>query len=76
MADLRASCVHASESAVRAVDLMYTAGGTTSFEDSSPLSRCLKDVRVVSQGIGLQALHYESVGRVLFGMEPGGMQPL
>jgi alkylation response protein AidB-like acyl-CoA dehydrogenase len=75
-AAMRASGVNCSESAVRAVDLMYTAGGTTSFEDESPLSRCLRDVRVVSQGIGLQALHYESVGRVLFGMEPGGMQPI
>jgi alkylation response protein AidB-like acyl-CoA dehydrogenase len=73
---IRLAGTNACEAATRAVDLMYTAGGTTSIEEASALSRCFRDVHVVSQSITVVPLHYETVGRVLFDMEPGGLMPL
>lgn len=68
---LRAAVVHAAESAARVVDLMYTAGGGTSIYEHCPLERCFRDVHTVTQQIMLQPQHWESVGRVLLGLEPG-----
>jgi alkylation response protein AidB-like acyl-CoA dehydrogenase len=70
-ARIRLAGTNAVESSARAVDLMYGAGGTTSIEENSPLSRCFRDVHVVSQSINVSTRNYEPAGRVLLGMEPG-----
>jgi alkylation response protein AidB-like acyl-CoA dehydrogenase len=74
-ARLRLAGVNAGESAARAVDLMFGAGGTTAIEDASPLSRSFRDLHVVTNSVNLLPLQYELIGRVLLGMELGTTSP-
>lgn len=66
----RAAAVHATQCAVRAVDVAYQLGGASSIYESSALQRCLRDVHVATQHILLSPSGYEAVGHVLFGVEP------
>ena len=68
-AELRLAATHATESCVRAVDLMYTAGGGTSVYAASPLQRCFRDIHVVTQHMMVGQATYELVGRVLLGVD-------
>ena len=67
-ADLRLAAVNAAWSAARAVDLVYHAAGGTSVYDTSPLSRCFRDVHVATQHIMVAQPIYELVGRVTLGL--------
>lgn len=67
---VRAAAAHAADNAVQAVDLMYSAGGTTSIYTSSPLERCTRDVRVTTQHFLVSRWSLETAGRVLLGLEP------
>jgi len=62
-ARLRLAGANATESAARAVDLMYGAGGTTSIEEDFPLSRIFRDVHVIAQHITVLPLQYEQARR-------------
>jgi alkylation response protein AidB-like acyl-CoA dehydrogenase len=66
---------NAVESAARVTDLMYTAGGTTSIEDSFVLSRCFRDVHVIAQSVAVSPFYFEMAGRVFLGLEPGASLP-
>jgi alkylation response protein AidB-like acyl-CoA dehydrogenase len=70
-ARLRLAGTAATENAVRAVDMMFHAAGTTAIEEASPLSHCFRDVHVAAQSIVVSPLFFEHVGRVLLGLEPG-----
>ncbi|HWC29390.1 MAG TPA: acyl-CoA dehydrogenase family protein [Dehalococcoidia bacterium] len=70
-ARIRLAGTNAVEASVHAVDLMYNAGGTTSIEEANALSRCFRDVHVVSQSINVSTRNYEYAGRVFLGLEPG-----
>ncbi|MFI5315593.1 MAG: acyl-CoA dehydrogenase family protein [Myxococcota bacterium] len=74
-ADLRLAAVNAGWSAARAVDGVYHAAGGTSVYDSSPLSRCFRDIHVVTQHIMVGQPVYEVAGRVLLGIpvDPGAL---
>jgi alkylation response protein AidB-like acyl-CoA dehydrogenase len=74
-ADLRLAAANAGWSAARAVDLAYHAAGGTSVYDSSPLSRCFRDVHVATQHIMVGQPIFEVVGRVTLGLptEPGAL---
>jgi alkylation response protein AidB-like acyl-CoA dehydrogenase len=52
-----ASC-HATRSATQAVDLMFSAAGTSSIYASSRLDRCFRDVHTMGQhfGVGIQRM--------------------
>jgi alkylation response protein AidB-like acyl-CoA dehydrogenase len=67
----RLAATHAVDSAARAVDLMYRAGGTTSIWDDCTLSRCFRDVHVVAQNWSVLPQTYEAAGRVRLGLEIG-----
>jgi alkylation response protein AidB-like acyl-CoA dehydrogenase len=73
-ARVRRAQVHAAESAVTAVDMMYKAAGATALFESSPFERCLRDVHAAAAQINLQRVLMEDAGRVAFGLTP--RQPL
>jgi indole-3-acetate monooxygenase len=58
--------------AAQAVDLVYDAAGITAIQTSSPIERCWRDVHAVTQQIQISSARYETVGRVLFGLDPAG----
>jgi alkylation response protein AidB-like acyl-CoA dehydrogenase len=61
---------HAVTSACQAVDLVYLAGGATSLYANYPIERAFRDVHAITQHIGVHPRTLETVGRILFGLEP------
>jgi hypothetical protein len=55
---------------VKAVDLMYEAGGGSSIHASSLLQRCFRDIHVVTQHIMVNRSVYEQTGRLYLGEGP------
>lgn len=66
----RLAVVNAASAAAAAVDLCFRAAGTTALFDSHPLQRRHRDVHALGQHVVLAFSGYETVGRVLFGLEP------
>ena len=67
---VRLAVLNASRAGCRAVDLCYEAGGATSIQATSPLQRQFRDVHAASQHVVLTFSGWETVGRVLLGLEP------
>jgi alkylation response protein AidB-like acyl-CoA dehydrogenase len=67
---VRLATCHAVTSATQAVDLVYLTGGATSLYATCPLERAFRDVHAITQHIGVHPRTLETVGRVLFGLEP------
>lgn len=66
----RLAVVNAASSAAAAVDLCFEAAGSTALFDDHPLQRRHRDVHAVGQHVVLAFPGLETVGRVLFGLEP------
>jgi alkylation response protein AidB-like acyl-CoA dehydrogenase len=71
-AALRLATTHATATSAKAVDLMYTAAGGTSVFTSSPLQRRLRDVHAITQHFFVAPPTYETIGKVVLGVEPDG----
>lgn len=71
-AALRLAATHATTAAARAVDLMYTAAGSTSVFTASPLQQRLRDVHAITQHFFVAPPTYETIGKVVLGVEPDG----
>jgi alkylation response protein AidB-like acyl-CoA dehydrogenase len=67
---VRLASWHAVTSAAQAVDLIYLTGGATSLYATCPIERAFRDVHAVRQHIGVHPRNLETVGRLLFGLEP------
>jgi len=66
----RLATLHAVTSACQAVDLVYLSGGATSLYATCPIERAFRDVHAITQHIGVHPRFMETIGRVLFGLEP------
>ena len=66
---LQLACSGAADEAVKAVEVVYSAAGASANFESSPLSRCMRDVPVVRQHITVSPQFTNAVGRVLLGMD-------
>jgi alkylation response protein AidB-like acyl-CoA dehydrogenase len=71
-AALRLATTHATAASAKAVDLMYTAAGGTAVFTSSPLQRRLRDVHAITQHFFVAPPTYETIGKVVLGVEPDG----
>jgi alkylation response protein AidB-like acyl-CoA dehydrogenase len=69
-ARVRLAGVSATESAVKAVDTVFSLAGATAIDNTSPISHCFRDVHAVVQNHNVAPVfHLESIGRVLLGMD-------
>ncbi len=62
--DLRLATTYATKEAVTVVEAMYDCAGGDAVFASSPLQRCLRDVRVASQHVMVSESTYELTGRL------------
>jgi alkylation response protein AidB-like acyl-CoA dehydrogenase len=53
------------------VDTVYHAAGATAIFESHPFERRFRDIHTVIQQYQGRQVHFESVGQVLLGLEPG-----
>ncbi len=60
----RLASAHAAASCAEAVDLLYTAGGSSSIFNDNPLQRHWRDVHATTQHIQIAANSYENMGRL------------
>lgn len=67
---VRLACSWACQEAVRAVQTVCTAAGTSPNVAGSVLGRCLRDVQVVPQQVMVAPQFIEDAGRVLLGLDP------
>ena len=70
---IRLAGAHATLSAARAVDMMYTLGGGTAIYETSTLQRQFRDVHTATQHITLNAANYELAGQILLGLSPNAL---
>jgi alkylation response protein AidB-like acyl-CoA dehydrogenase len=67
---VRLACSHACQEAIRAVELVHSAAGTSANLADSPLGQARRDVAVVAQQLMVAPQFIEDAGRVLLGLEP------
>jgi indole-3-acetate monooxygenase len=67
----RLASTYAADSARETMDLMYRAGGSTSFKRDSRLAECWRDLHTVGQTVTLAPEWYPIGGRVYLGLDPG-----
>ena len=58
--------------ALQAVDLVFRAGGATSIYVTSPLERCLRDIRTAAQHHVVTPANYEVAGQLCLGLDVAG----
>lgn len=69
-ARLRRSIAYATECAVEAVQLCYSAAGGTAIYESAPFERALRDVNAAATHMTTRRIMMEEAGRVVFGLPP------
>jgi alkylation response protein AidB-like acyl-CoA dehydrogenase len=70
-AGIRLACIHCAEACASAVDLVHAAAGGSAIQESGRIARCFRDIHAATQHLGLSLSNYETIGRVLLGLEPG-----
>jgi alkylation response protein AidB-like acyl-CoA dehydrogenase len=69
-ADILLAMAHAMSSAVQAVDLACSVGGTSAFRATNPLERCYRDVQTMRHHVFASEQRYGTFGQVHFGVPP------
>jgi indole-3-acetate monooxygenase len=70
-AAVRLSCAQVADAAKSVVQIAYDIGGGTSVYESCPLQRCFRDTYAAAQHVQVQGGNFETVGRVLLGLDAG-----
>jgi alkylation response protein AidB-like acyl-CoA dehydrogenase len=70
-AKVKLACTHAVSAAADATAIAYRLGGGQANYERSVLQRCLRDVNAVTQHFVVAPNNFETVGRVMMGLEPG-----
>jgi len=63
------AAIHAEIAAVEAVDLVHAAAGSSGIREERGFERHFRDVHVVTQHAFFSPSRYESVGKLMFGLE-------
>ena len=69
-ADLLLAAAHTNQSCARAVDLVYSAGGSSAIYARSKLSKYFSDAQVIRQHGFMNDSRYESAAQVYFDLPP------
>ena len=69
-AGLALAAAHTNQSCVQAVELMYTAAGSSGIYKKNKLAHYLSDAQVVRQHGFMNESRYETAGQVFFGLPP------
>ena len=72
----RLALMHAVHEALRAVQLLYDAAGTSAIFTEHRIERALRDLNVAKHHVAASREHYESVGSVLLGADDPATLPL
>ena len=72
-ATLRLAMTNAGHAVRDAVGRCYDLAGTTAIASSCPLDGLLRDINTADQHLVLNQRTYEAIGRVLLGVETGGL---
>jgi hypothetical protein len=67
---IRMAATHAITEATATVDFAYHTAGATAIFDVNPFERRFRDAHTVAQQLQGRQTHFETVGRVLLGLEP------
>lgn len=70
-ASVRLSCAQVADAAKSVVGIAYDIGGGTSVYESCPLQRCFRDTHAAVQHVQVQGGNFETVGRILLGLDAG-----
>jgi indole-3-acetate monooxygenase len=65
----RLAGANAAQSCVQAVDLMYTAAGSSAIYEGHRIERCVRDIRMITQHMGVAPSNFEGVGATMLGFE-------
>jgi alkylation response protein AidB-like acyl-CoA dehydrogenase len=69
-AGLALAAAHTNQSCVEAIELMYTAAGSSGIYKRNKLAHYLSDAQVLRQHGFMNESRYETAGQVLFGLPP------
>jgi alkylation response protein AidB-like acyl-CoA dehydrogenase len=69
-AGLQLAAAHANQSCFKAVDLMYSAAGSTAIYIRNKLEHYFTDAQVIRQHGFVNESRYETVGQVYLGLQP------
>jgi len=67
----RLASVTAAKLAAQAVDLVHDTAGVTAIQTSCDIERCWRDVHAMTQHVILSSSRFETIGRVMLGLDPG-----
>jgi alkylation response protein AidB-like acyl-CoA dehydrogenase len=67
---IRMAATHAIAEATAAVDFAYHTAGATAIFEANPFERRFRDAHTIAQQLQGRQTHFETVGRVLLGLEP------
>jgi alkylation response protein AidB-like acyl-CoA dehydrogenase len=67
---IRMASTYAIHQATAVVEGAYRAAGTTAIFESNPFERRFRDAYTISQHLQGRAMHFETVGKHLLGLEP------